>query len=146
MVVLTEKLPLQFPLVTVITFQMLSIPSDYAKFNGVYNSSKGFFSVKIWSLKIVWGPLAQALLNSYFGSVGLNSTFSLVNHLFQKYHFGVFSVFHTKYSLIFGDKKIFSAHLATFLSDKLFGRFFLFTLFLPQCKLQRCPYDKSKYE
>ena len=25
----------------------------------------------------------------------------------------------------------FSAHLATFLSDKLFGRFFLFTLFLP---------------
>ena len=30
----------------------------------------------------------------------------IFNHLFKKHHFGAFSVFHTKYSLIFGDKKI----------------------------------------
>ena len=27
-------------------------------------------------------------------------------HIFQKYHFGAFSVFHTNYSVILGDKKI----------------------------------------
>ena len=30
----------------------------------------------------------------------------IFNHLFYKHHFGAFSVFHAKYSLIFGDKKI----------------------------------------
>ena len=32
--------------------------------------------------------------------------FTLVNHIFKKYHFGAFSVFYTNYSLILGDKKI----------------------------------------
>ena len=30
----------------------------------------------------------------------------IFNHIFEKYHFEAFSVFHTNYSLIFGDKKI----------------------------------------
>ena len=28
------------------------------------------------------------------------------NHIFKKYHFGLFPVFHTNYSVILGDKKI----------------------------------------
>ena len=30
----------------------------------------------------------------------------IFNHIFEKYHFGAFSVFYTNYSLILGDKKI----------------------------------------
>ena len=37
----------------------------------------------------------------------LRMTLGLIfNHLFWKHHFGAFSVFYTKYSSIFGDKKI----------------------------------------
>ena len=30
----------------------------------------------------------------------------IFNHIIEKHHFGAFSVFHTNYSLILGDKKI----------------------------------------
>ena len=36
----------------------------------------------------------------------MRKPFNLVNHIFEKHHFGAFSVFHTNYLVILGEKKI----------------------------------------